>query len=256
MFYKHWKKIALTLTAFFWASCSETTEDTPLYGCPPDGCYDEPESSDSNNEESSSSEKTISSSSETASSSSETSKPESSETANTESSSSETSEAVSSSSELSEESSSSSELSGESSSSEVTCVPLDSSVTYFYDDYIADVKKMWSEQAAKRDAAAKIDSIKTTLVETPMCLENLRDELDRFIALYGAPVVIDSAVESCSDGTIRPSEEYAKFLKMKEEWEANLPALEEELKKVYEDKLKELEARINKCLSGEADSNQ
>ena len=43
---------------------------------------------------------------------------------------------------------------------------------------------------------------------------------------------------------------------MKEEWEANLPALEEELKKVYEDKLKELEARINKCLSGEADSNQ
>ena len=256
MFYKHWKKIALTLTALFWASCSETTEEGVLYGCPPDGCYDEPESSDSNNEESSSSEKTISSSSETASSSSETSKPESSETANTESSSSETSEAVSSSSELSEESSSISELSGESSSSEVTCVPLDSSVTYFYDDYIADVKKMWSEQAAKRDAAAKIDSIKTTLVETPMCLENLRDELDRFIALYGAPVVIDSAVESCSDGTIRPSEEYAKFLKMKEEWEANLPALEEELKKVYEDKLKELEARINKCLSGEADSNQ
>ena len=48
MFYKHWKKIALTLTAFFWASCSETTEDTPLYGCPPDGCYDEPDSSDSN----------------------------------------------------------------------------------------------------------------------------------------------------------------------------------------------------------------
>ena len=27
MFYKHWEKIALTLTAFFWASCSETTED-------------------------------------------------------------------------------------------------------------------------------------------------------------------------------------------------------------------------------------
>ena len=42
MFYKHWKKIALTLTALFWASCSETHEEAVLYGCPPDGCYDEP----------------------------------------------------------------------------------------------------------------------------------------------------------------------------------------------------------------------
>ena len=241
MFYKHWKKIALTLTALFWASCSETHEEAVLYGCPPDGCYDEPESSDSNNDESSSSEKTISSSSETASSSSETSKPESSETANTESSSSESIETESSSSEA------------KSSSSEITCVPLDSSVAYFYDDYIADVKKMWKEEAAKHDAVNKIDSIKQTLAETPMCLENLRDELDRFVALYGAPVVIDSAVESCSDGIIRPRKEYAKFLKMKEEWEANLPALEEELKKVYEDKLKEIEARINKCLSSETE---
>ena len=245
MFYKHWKKIALTLTALFWASCSETTEEGVLYGCPPNGCYDEPESSESNNDESSSSE----------TSGVQSSSSEENESANTESSSSETSEAASSSSEMTEESSSS-ELSGESSSSEVTCVPLDSNVAYFYDDYIADVKKMWKEEQAKRDAVKKIDSIQQTLAETPMCLENLRDELDRFIALYGAPVVIDSAVESCSDGTIRPSEEYAKFLKMKEEWEANLPALEEELKKVYEDKLKELEARINKCLSGEADSNQ
>lgn len=250
MLYKHWKKIALTLTALFWASCSETNEEGVLYGCPPNGCYDEPESSDSNNDESSSSETSgvqSSSSEEKVSSSSEAAKPESS--------SSETSEDASSSSEMTEESSSS-ELSGESSSSEVTCVPLDSSVAYFYDDYIADVKKMWKEEQAKRDAVKKIDSIQQTLAETPMCLENLRDELDRFIALYGAPVVIDSAVESCSDGTIKPNEEYAKFLKMKEEWEANLPALEEELKKVYEDKLKELEARINKCLSGEADSNQ
>ena len=255
MLYKHWKKIALTLTALFWASCSETNEEGVLYGCPPNGCYDEPESSDSNNDESSSSETSgvqSSSSEEKVSSSSEAAKPESSESANTESSSSETSEAASSSSEMTEESSSS-ELSGESSSSEVTCVPLDSNVAYFYDDYIADVKKMWKEEQAKHDAVKKIDSIQQTLAETPMCLENLRDELDRFIALYGAPVVIDSAVESCSDGTIRPSEEYAKFLKMKEEWEANLPALEEELKKVYEDKMKEIEERINKCLNSSND---
>ncbi len=233
MFYKHWKKIALTLTALFWASCSETHEEAVLYGCPPDGCYDEPESSDSNNDESSSSEKTISSSSETASSSSET--------ANTESSSSESIETESSSSEA------------KSSSSEITCVPLDSTVSYFTDDYNEDLEKLWSKQAAQHDAAKRIDSIKTTLAETPMCLENLRMELERFVALYGAPIDIKNAVDSCSDGTIRPSEEYAKFLKMQEEWEANKPALDAECKKVYEDKLKEIEARINKCLSGETE---
>jgi hypothetical protein len=247
MFYKHWKKIALTLTALFWASCSETHEEAVLYGCPPDGCYDEPESSDSNNDESSSSEtsgvqsssseKTISSSSETASSSSETSNPESSETANTESSSSESIKTESSSSEA------------KSSSSEITCVPLDSTVSYFTDDYNEDLEKLWSKQAAQHDAAKRIDSIKTTLAETPMCLENLRMELERFVALYGAPIDIKNAVDSCSDGTIRPSEEYAKFLKMQEEWEANKPALDAECKKVYEDKMKELEDQINKCLN-------
>ena len=83
----------------------------------------------------------------------------------------------------------------------------------------------------------------------PMCLENLRHELDMFVALYGAPIIIQNAVESCSDGTTRPNDEYARFLKMKEEWEVNKPALEEELKKVYEDKMKEIEERINKCLN-------
>ena len=235
MFYKHWKKIALTLTAFFWASCSETTEDTPLYGCPPDGCYDEPESSDSNNDESSSSETSgvLSSSSEkNVSSSSEAAKPESS-----------SSEFVAG------------LLYGVEppDSIDVKCFPMDSSVSYFPNDYSADNAKFWKEEAAKHDAVAKIDSVKETLAETPVCLEHLRMELDRFVALYGAPTIINNAVESCSDGTTRPSEEYAKFLKMKEEWEANKPALDEELKKVYEDKMKEIQERINKCLSGEGD---
>ena len=346
MFYNHWKKIALTLTAFFWASCSETTEDTPLYGCPPDGCYDEPESSDSNSDESSSSETKgteVSSSSEFFNPPVYGDEPVFGES--------------SSSSELSEESSSSEvatdryKLASDTSitckytdervfpgncllydnygkketasdnefgplygtpscvrpeinlkyecsdgktrlahdpvetglvssddgkllqvgqmlytwkefsekflipsgSDEVTCTPTDSSVAYFAEDYSADTKKMWKEEAAKHDAVDKIDSIKQTLTETPTCLENLRMELDMFMALYGAPTVINNAVESCSDGTTKPSEEYAKFLKMKEEWEANKPALEEELQKVYEDKMKEIEARINKCLSGETE---
>ena len=235
MFYKHWKKIALSLTAFFWASCSETTEDTPLYGCPPDGCYDEPESSDSNNDESSSSETSgvqSSSSKKNVSSSSEAAKPESS-----------SSEFVAG------------LLYGVEppDSIDVKCFPMDSSVSYFPNDYSADNAKFWKEEAAKHDAVAKIDSVKETLAETPMCLEHLRMELDQFVALYGAPTIIRNAVEKCIDGSIRPSEEYAQFLKMKEEWEANKPALDEELQKAYEDKLKEIEQRINKCLNSSND---
>lgn len=172
MFYKHWKKIALTLTALFWAGCddSASSSEVVLYGCPDDICAPAPESSsDSNTPESSSSKEVTSSSS----------------------------EEVKSSSSIAEESSSSEQEKSSSSSEfvagllygveppdsiDVKCFPTDSSVSYFYDDYNADVKKMWSEQAAKRDAAAKIDSIKTTLVETPMCLENLRMELESLVA--------------------------------------------------------------------------
>ena len=226
MFYKHWKKIALTLTALFWAGCddSASSSEVVLYGCPDDICAPAPESSsDANGAQSSSSETTASSSSEAA-------KPESS-----------SSEFVAG------------LLYGVEppDSIDVKCFPMDSSVSYFPNDYSADNAKFWKEEAAKHDAVAKIDSVKETLAETPMCLEHLRMELDQFVALYGAPTIIRNAVEKCIDGTIRPSEEYAKFLKMQEEWEANKPALDEELKKVYEDKMKEIEERINKCLNGD-----
>ena len=60
MLYKHWKKLALALTSFFWASCdfgSSTTEEAALYGCPPEGCEPNPAISSSSEatEESSSS---------------------------------------------------------------------------------------------------------------------------------------------------------------------------------------------------------
>ena len=39
MLYRHWKKIALALTGFFWAGCEDTVTSTaPEYGCPSDGC--------------------------------------------------------------------------------------------------------------------------------------------------------------------------------------------------------------------------
>ena len=209
MFYSHWKKIALTLTALFWAGCEDSASSAVcLYG--PDPNY-----------------------------------------------SSATENPVSSSSETTKTSSSSEFVAGllygvePPDSIDVKCFPMDSSVSYFPNDYSADNAKFWKEEAAKHDAVDKIDSIKQTLTETPVCLEHLRMELDRFSALYGAPTFIQNAVEKCTDGSIRPSEEYAKFLKMKEEWEANKPALEEELQKVYEDKMKELEERIDKCLNGD-----
>ncbi|SOE56846.1 hypothetical protein SAMN05720781_1166 [Fibrobacter sp. UWT3] len=218
MFYSHWKKIALTLTALFWAGCEDSASSAVcLYG--PDPNYSSP------------AENPVSSSSET-----------------TKTSSSSVEESSSSSVDWS-----SSSFSAVYAPPTVFCTPMDSSVSYFPNDYSADNAKFWKEEAAKHDAVDKIDSIKQTLTETPVCLEHLRMELDRFVALYGAPTIINNAVESCSDGTTRPSEEYARFLKMKEEWEANQPALEEELKKVYEDKMKEIEERINKCLSGEGD---
>lgn len=212
MFYKHWKKFALTLTALFWASCDDSslTDSPDLYGCPPDACHDEPFNAPIYGDEPVSSE---------------ASKPESS---------------------------SSSEFLPVPVYGVIACTPMDSSVTYFAEDYSAETQKMWKEQEANRDAVGKIDSIKQTLTESPMCLEHLRMQLDRFVALYGAPTIIRNAVESCDDGTTRPSEEYDRFLKMQEEWEANKPALDEELQKVYEDKMKEIEERINKCLSGEA----
>jgi len=67
MFYKHWKKIALALTGFFWTSCEDTVTSTaPEYGCPDDVCKQGPiDDSSSSNDGS-----ITSSSSETSSSSS------------------------------------------------------------------------------------------------------------------------------------------------------------------------------------------
>lgn len=63
MFYNHWKKILLALTAFFWAGCDSTSSEAPLYGvapCETNGCeeYKAPDSSSGETfrEESSSSE--------------------------------------------------------------------------------------------------------------------------------------------------------------------------------------------------------
>ena len=52
MFYKHWKSIALSLTALFWNGCDDTSivESPDLYGCPPDVCTQAPEITNSSRE--------------------------------------------------------------------------------------------------------------------------------------------------------------------------------------------------------------
>lgn len=234
---KHWKNLLLTITAFFWAGCNGESTTQPLYGvvCPPEGCGNPGvESSSSDAAESSSSDALANSSSgaET-SSSSEINAPSSSSVV--ESSSSET--VASSSSE-----------SSSSSSSEVTCAPGDSTVSYYPPSYSADIAKMNAEEKAKHASVSKIDSISNTLQTVPQCLANLRQELDMFVALYGAPNNITKD-EVCNDGTTRPTQEYLNYLKMKEEWEKNKPALDAECQKIFEDKLKEIEQTVKECLA-------
>ncbi len=212
---KHWKKIILSATAFFWAACNYEDSAKPLYGvyCPPEGCGDP--------ELSSSSEATpISSSSEETSSSSESNAP----------------------------SSSSIEESSSSSSAEVTCAPGDSMESYYPPSYSAEIAKMNAEERAKRSGFNKVDSIHNELLTPPQCLADLRQQLNDFVALYGAPVLFPKN-EVCSDGTTRPTKEYQEYLKMKEEWEKNKPALDAECQKIYEDKLNAIQQQINKCLS-------
>lgn len=107
---------------------------------------------------------------------------------------------------------------------------------------------MNAEERAKRAGVSIIDSIQNTLQTVPQCLAKLRQELDRFVALYGAPVRLHTD-EVCSDGTTHPTQEYLDYLKMKEEWEKNKPALDEECQKIYEDKLKKIEQTVKECLA-------
>ena len=224
---KHWKKVLLTTTAFFWASCHYEDAAQPLYGvyCPPEGCGDP--------ELSSSSEATPESSSEVGSSSSEFNALSSS---NIQESSSSV-EALSSSSQT-----------ASSSSAKVTCVPGDSTISYYAPSYSADIAKMNAEERAKRTGFNKVDSIHNELLTPPQCLADLRQQLNDFVALYGAPVNFpkDSV---CSDGTTRPTKEYQEYLQMKEEWEANKPALDAECQKIYDEKLELIQQKIKKCLS-------
>ena len=221
---KHWKRLLLTTTALFWASCTSENDNVfPTIGQDTPHAVDPSASSDSH----------IESSNENAaeSSSSEASAPSSNSI--TQSSSSEANP--------------SSSAAESSSSAEVTCAPTDSVISYYPPDYSESVAKSNAEKKANRAGVAKIDSIMKAQETIPQALANLRQQLSMFVALYGAPVLIHPD-EVCSDGITRPTQAYLDYLKMKEEWEKNKPALDEECQKIYEDKLKEIEQSIKECL--------
>ena len=267
MLYKHWKKIALTLAAMFWTSCDDSSSakslvvEAPTYGvvCDSDTCMEIPESSEANDEQSSSSEAVASSSSEVA-------KPESSSIEDFAPLYGDLPVFGESSSSIDPNSVPSDTLYGVS-VTEKTCVPGDSIVSYYPPAYSADILKMNAKQQAEMEMVDVIDSIvdprpKAERVEAPLdsinwsnfpqCLKRMRESLERFVALYGAPENFPME-EVCSDGTTRPTEEYQNYLKMMEEWEANKPALDEEINKIIEDRFKELEEQLNKCLNNPND---
>lgn len=248
MLNKYLKKVLLTTVALFWASCDDTSSvdyGAPEYGCPSDVCGAPTSSPDevtpsSSSEESASGNVAQSSSSVIAQSSSDMVGSSSDVVGSS-------SDAASSSSSIDPNSVPSDTLYGVS-VTEKTCVPGDSVISYYPPAYSESVARSNAEEDAKHASVSKIDSIVQSLPSVPQCLAKLRRQLDTFVALYGAPMQIHTN-EICSDGTTRPTQEYLDYLKMKEEWEANKPALEAESQKIYEDKMKEIEERINKCLA-------
>lgn len=252
MLNKYLKKILLTTVAIFWASCDDSTSVN--YSAPMSNSDGAVPSSSS--EESASGNAAQSSSSVMAQSSSSVIAQSSSDEVGS------SSEMASSSSNFDPNGMPSDTLYGVS-VTEKTCVPGDSIVSYYPPAYSADILKMNAKQQAEMDMVDVIDSIvdprpKAERIEAPLdsinwsnfpqCLKRMRESLERFVALYGAPEHFPME-EVCSDGTTRPTEEYQKYQKMMEEWEANKPALDEEINKIIEDRFKELEEQLNKCLN-------
>lgn len=252
MLNKYLKKILLTTVAIFWASCDDSTSVN--YSAPMSNSDGAVPSSSS--EESASGNAAQSSSSVMAQSSSSVIAQSSSDEVGS------SSEMASSSSNFDPNGMPSDTLYGVS-VTEKTCVPGDSIVSYYPPAYSADILKMNAKQQAEMEMVDVIDSIvdprpKAERIEAPLdsinwsnfpqCLKRMRESLERFVALYGAPVAV-TVEEVCSDGTKQLTEGYKKYQKMMEEWEANKPALDEEINKIIEDRFKELEEQLNKCLN-------
>ena len=249
MLNKYLKKVLLTTVALFWASCDDSTSVN----------YSAPTSNSDGAVPSSSSE--VPASSSAAESSSNEVAQSSSDVVGS------SSDAASSSSSIDPNGMPSDTLYGVS-VTEKTCQPGDSVVSYYPPAYSAGILKMNAKQQADIEIVELIDSIvdprpKAERAEAPLdsinwsnfprCLKKMKDSLENFVALYGAPVAV-TVEEVCSDGTKQLTEGYKKYQKMMEEWEANKPALDEEINKIIEERFKELEQQLNQCRESAASS--
>lgn len=260
MFYRHWKKFALALTAFFWASCGE---DTPS----PTGVSPDPESSSSGDTSSSSEDVSSSSAEESSSSYIPLSAPlygvfqmdcNIVDMQNpTPGCADESSSSTATSSSSAEESSS---------SSGVTCAPNLSDYSTWFDynrrisytesDAISD-----ATEQAQSDNFKKIEEIIKEQFkdkDIPKCLEDLRAPLDsEFAAVYG-PINVANLVPGqliCSDGTTRPTKDYLEKLAYDEKQAKLKPQYDEKYAEVYKEESEKLDKKINDCLNSESQGN-
>ena len=257
MFYRHWKKFALALTAFFWASCGE---DTPS----PTGVSPDPESSSSGDTSSSSEDVSSSSAEESSSSYIPLSAPlygVFQMDCNIVDMQNPTPGCADGSSSSSATSSSSAEES--SSSSGVTCSPDLNSTSFFYKNtserYTESQAKSNATTQAKRDASSKIDEIirdRFKSEDAPKCLEDIQVSLeDSFAALYGTFGTLLPKQFKCSDGSTILTDDYLEQQAFDEEQAKKKPQYDEKYTEFYKEESEKLDKKINDCLDSQSQGN-
>ena len=255
MFYKHWKKILLSLTGFFWASCDNSSSAEDDNASSSSSAIEIPKSSSATNvTESSSSEKGKSSARDSLSSSSETHDDSSSSTA--ESSSSDT------------ESSSSDEVIKSSSSEAISsssepidfekCPPSQEEECFSQIIYTQEAAVSNANRDAEHDARYQIeefiqekynlDSYRLDESNAPKCLKDMLDTLERIVPMYGVPLCLPKEYV-CEDGTVIPDNMYLQ-LKAEDDKQKELePSYRVTYSQTLEKRTAELKQDLDNCFN-------
>ena len=255
MFYKHWKKVLLSLTAFFWASCDNSTSAEDDSASSSSSAIEIPKSSSATNvTESSSSEKGKSSARDSLSSSSETHEDSSSSV--TESSSSDTES--SSSGEVIKSSSSE----GASSSSELIdlrkCTESEEKECFSQIIYTQEAAVSNANRDAEHSARYQIeefiqekdnlDIYRLDESNAPKCLKDMLDTLERIVPMYGVPLC-EPKEYVCEDGTIIPNKLYQDLKAEDEEQKKLEPSYRETYNQTLEQRTAELKQDLDNCFN-------
>ena len=280
MFYKHWKKILLSLTGFFWASCDNSSSAEDDNASSSSSAIEIPKSSSATNvTESSSSEKGKSSARDSLSSSSETHEDSSSSVAESSSSDTESSSSgeviKSSSSETHDDSSSSTAESSssdtESSSSDEVikssssepidfekCPPSQEEECFSQIIYTQEAAVSNANRDAEHDARYQIeefiqekynlDSYRLDESNAPKCLKDMLDTLERIVPMYGVPLCLPKEYV-CEDGTVIPDNMYLQ-LKAEDDKQKELePSYRVTYSQTLEKRTAELKQDLDNCFN-------